>query len=1029
MNKLLNTSPLYKPQSKYRTAATTDKGKQIMEGLLLRQYQSSPDLKEFIMAFVSELDLLFEQIEEVYLGRFIENAVGKQLDIIGIILQQPRSVILPTQWFGFSNAGTVPANVAGMANESSPANGGIFRDENVGGGEVTPLDDNTYRKMLLAKAVITNRDAADLSLAYFVVSILLGRVPSLFELRDADSVHANAVENGEFTDGIDSWVEGTIGTGAVLETNVGWSPNYKDDGYVTIPAWEGQVGDTIELSFTCGRTHTLNQMLFDGQDPRSYLYINEGDNEVQWESTQFSVTRDGVPFTRGTPITIGEQVNLELTLLEPAYITKLGARYDNTSKLFGKIWDVKLNSFADQRYYKSNLQSDPSGDYLTLVDENGFKIDEWLPNFKGDGYISIPEISLPVTSTISAEFIWDGSGVGERRALFCSVVGSYQFIISDATNLFNWHGITNVMLNGESVGSGTVVAVAGKKYHLECEITNDMAFSTIGSLASGYDKWRGSITNFMFNDTTNPANSRFYPNVVISADQPQTTVLEDTEYDEATAPFYLPDTSASNSRIDIPVWVGNAGDVIEFKFRAHSAPTAGGEYFIDSDDVSARSVIGYSTNGRNWTVSNLAGTVYLDGVEISNETLFSTDGSEHTVRAVLTGTEKVAKIGNSYNNSYSCNMPIWDVKLTDNTDPTNSRYYPSLEYRADGNASGTVLEATEGSLITKDFSDGQWSARRQGTIVENRLIVSNTTTIAEQAEIFPRPMPNNVDVVVSFDVVSFSGPDARVYVYREGAGDSSQFFGAAHVGTRQTLTFSGISDYGQDSKVSFYSTQVGQSYEVANIEITQSMDGELISFPVGSEWTSAALPNLTQGDMVDFIYPTWIQAPSTDGTLERFTSPVWDRLEGDGHLKVTPPNGENGYAEQVLEPLVVRANENYDFSVDFNNEDLSGCRILVGTETDVDRYYTSSGQSGSGTAIANFTPDLDEPVYVRLGSIEQNTWSTFDNASVTNTSSISKRAVELLLSAKDASPTEVQLISYMSKYFVPAGTTFNIRTI
>lgn len=218
MAELLNAGPLYRPQARFGTQATSDKGKQIMEGLLLNQYQNSPLLQEYMMCFIAELDLLFEQTEEVYLGRFIESAVGRQLDIIGIILQLPRSIVLPTQWFGFQGA----VDVAGMADETSPANGGIFRDANVGDGELTPLDDSTYRRLLLAKAFIINRDSADTGLAYFVVSTLLGRVPSLFELRDADSV-TEKILNGNFDTDLDNWVEGTTGTGATLT----WLPTGK----------------------------------------------------------------------------------------------------------------------------------------------------------------------------------------------------------------------------------------------------------------------------------------------------------------------------------------------------------------------------------------------------------------------------------------------------------------------------------------------------------------------------------------------------------------------------------------------------------------------------------------------------------------------------------------------------------------------------------------------------------------------------------------------------------------------------------
>ncbi len=183
MNTLLNKSPLFIPEPSLFSQAVTNKGEQIMEGLLLSQYANSPDLKEYFMAFISELDLLFEQTEEVYKGRFLETAVGVQLDIIGEILQQTRSVILPKVYFGFDGA----PNIAGMADENSPAIGGLFKDENVGNGDVTALDDMTYRRMLLAKAAILNRDTDGLPLAYFVICILLNRVPSTFELRDFDS--------------------------------------------------------------------------------------------------------------------------------------------------------------------------------------------------------------------------------------------------------------------------------------------------------------------------------------------------------------------------------------------------------------------------------------------------------------------------------------------------------------------------------------------------------------------------------------------------------------------------------------------------------------------------------------------------------------------------------------------------------------------------------------------------------------------------------------------------------------------------
>lgn len=151
-----------------------------MEGLLLSQYQGSTNLIEYYMAYLSEMDFLFESIERVYIGMFLTAAVGKQLDVLGIILGQSRSVILPQIWFGFQGA----LDVDKMADEAAPASGGLFKSEGLGTGSVTPLDDETYRRLLLAKASVLNSDTADVNTAYHLISILLNRIPSTFKITD-----------------------------------------------------------------------------------------------------------------------------------------------------------------------------------------------------------------------------------------------------------------------------------------------------------------------------------------------------------------------------------------------------------------------------------------------------------------------------------------------------------------------------------------------------------------------------------------------------------------------------------------------------------------------------------------------------------------------------------------------------------------------------------------------------------------------------------------------------------------------------
>lgn len=183
MANLLKGNPLYIPLPNQSAEIVEDKGERILDGMLLEQYQNSKNLKEYFMAFFSEMDYLYKEIQEVYLGRFLENAVGSQLDIVGTILGQNRAVILPTAWFGFLGA----VDVDGFADKATPNKGGIFRDAAQGEGEVVALSDAIYKKLLMAKAQLINRDSIDIELAYHIIIILLGRVPSTLKLSEYGS--------------------------------------------------------------------------------------------------------------------------------------------------------------------------------------------------------------------------------------------------------------------------------------------------------------------------------------------------------------------------------------------------------------------------------------------------------------------------------------------------------------------------------------------------------------------------------------------------------------------------------------------------------------------------------------------------------------------------------------------------------------------------------------------------------------------------------------------------------------------------
>lgn len=155
-------------------ALITDKGSQILDGLLLRQYHESPNLVQYLQSYVKEMDDLFTCIDDVYFGRLLENAVGAQLDIIGDILQQSRNVDLGTAYFGFIGV----TFVEGFGDLNNASLGGPFKSLDQAGASITPLDDATFRRILRCKANLLNSDTDSIEEIYHAVSTVLGRVPT-----------------------------------------------------------------------------------------------------------------------------------------------------------------------------------------------------------------------------------------------------------------------------------------------------------------------------------------------------------------------------------------------------------------------------------------------------------------------------------------------------------------------------------------------------------------------------------------------------------------------------------------------------------------------------------------------------------------------------------------------------------------------------------------------------------------------------------------------------------------------------------
>jgi len=213
VNEIFRFQPYYKELPYVPAEPSTAKGTEIFDAVLLDQYQNKDNLRKYFLAFIEELDVLFNSIDQVYHGRMIDRAIGAQLDAIGRIIDQGREVIIPGgEFFGvvesetptfptspttgdeFTESGRVytwngdrwiitsttriaDVEAHKMADKATPGDGGVFKDGWYGNFITIPLNDREFRNILKAKAGLHNRHNISHNQVYTAVSTVLGRTP------------------------------------------------------------------------------------------------------------------------------------------------------------------------------------------------------------------------------------------------------------------------------------------------------------------------------------------------------------------------------------------------------------------------------------------------------------------------------------------------------------------------------------------------------------------------------------------------------------------------------------------------------------------------------------------------------------------------------------------------------------------------------------------------------------------------------------------------------------------------------------
>lgn len=124
-----------------------------LQTLLLMQYKSSPNLSAYIDCFLQEVDIINKAIEDSINLRYLSNAKGKQLDVIGEIVGIGRIFYGAASlgYFGFYDDPQAAIPSIGDAFDSTV--GGVYKSITDRDSADYVMDDGTYKKAIYAKII------------------------------------------------------------------------------------------------------------------------------------------------------------------------------------------------------------------------------------------------------------------------------------------------------------------------------------------------------------------------------------------------------------------------------------------------------------------------------------------------------------------------------------------------------------------------------------------------------------------------------------------------------------------------------------------------------------------------------------------------------------------------------------------------------------------------------------------------------------------------------------------------------------
>ncbi|MGF6139030.1 DUF2612 domain-containing protein [Pseudomonas laurylsulfatiphila] len=124
-----------------------------IQTLLLSQFKDSPNLSAYIGCFIAEVDIISKAIEDTINLRYLADASGSQLDVVGEIVGIGRIFYgaAALGYFGFYD--DPQSAIPSIGDKFDSTVGGVYKSITDRDSADYVMDDDTYKKAIYAKIV------------------------------------------------------------------------------------------------------------------------------------------------------------------------------------------------------------------------------------------------------------------------------------------------------------------------------------------------------------------------------------------------------------------------------------------------------------------------------------------------------------------------------------------------------------------------------------------------------------------------------------------------------------------------------------------------------------------------------------------------------------------------------------------------------------------------------------------------------------------------------------------------------------